>query len=701
MSTPVRTLMIGPYAQEFAEVAGLSDGLPSPDVRALTIDGKGRLWAGTASGLAVRENNAWRAISPPAGLVNCLLVQGDVVWAGGVDGLYRVSATGESQQIELGERAGPVVALASDGAGRVFACCEESLRIVQGERVQAVPYPPPVIFPRDAEFVNGRLYIGASEGIRAYDGKEWQTVTKQESGLLSDDVRDLAVDSQGTMWVATGAGLCLFDGGKWCEQITGKEGLPWEDLLSVALGPGGVRWVGSTMGAMKLQEGEWHYYFGRRWLSGDEVRAIALGNDGTAWLGTPTGVSRVYTKTMTLEEKCAIYEEIIRLRHNRNGYVASCGLQRPGDLSSFIYEATDNDGLWTAIYVGAESFQYGATRDPQARELARESVYAMMDLEKKSTLEGFPARALVHKGERVIKSGGEWHDTADGKGEWKADTSSDELDGHYFAFAVYYDLVADEKEKEDLRGTVSRITDHIIEHGYYLVDVDGKPTAWGVFAPEMLNGPWEGQRGLNSLEMLSHLKVAYHVTGDEKYQAAYLDLVRNHHYALNIIYQKTTLPGDVNHSDDELAFLSYYPLVKYEDDPDLRAIYLRSLQRSWEIDRPERNPLWNFIYGALTGKDCDANLAVQTLQEIPTDMIEWAVRNSHRKDLPRDPEFDRFRRPQSLTPLRADERPIAKWNSNPFAFDGGGDGRGEDDGAYYLLPYWMGRYFRIIAEESR
>jgi hypothetical protein len=612
-----------------------------------------------------------------------------------------VSATGESQQIELGERAGPVVSLASDGAGRVFACCEESLRIVQGEQVRAVPYPPPVIFPRDAEFVNGRLYIGASHGIRAYDGKEWQTVTKRESGLLSDDVRDLAVDSQGTMWVATGAGLCLFDGGKWCEQITGKDGLPWEDLLSVALGPGGVRWVGSMMGAMKLQEGEWHYYFGRRWLAGDEVRAIALADDGTAWLGTPTGVSRVYTKTMTLEEKCATYEEIIRLRHNRNGYVASCGLQKPGDLSSFIYEATDNDGLWTAIYVGAESFRYGATRDPQARELARESVYAMMDLERKSTVEGFPARALVHKGERVIKSGGEWHDTADGKGEWKADTSSDELDGHYFALAVYYDLVADEKEKEDLRGTVSRITDHIIEHGYYLVDVDGKPTAWGVFAPEMLNGPWEGQRGLNSLEMLSHLKVAYYVTGDEKYQAAYLDLVRNHHYALNIIYQKTTLPGDVNHSDDELAFLSYYPLVKYEEDPDLRAIYLKSLQRSWEIDRPERNPLWNFIYGALTGKDCDANLAVQTLQEIPTDMIEWAVRNSHRKDLQRDPEFDRFRRPQSLTPLRADERPIAKWNSNPFAFDGGGDGRGEDDGAYYLLPYWMGRYFRIIAEEIR
>lgn len=699
MTTPVRTLMIGPYAQEFAQVEGLSDGLPSPDVRALALDAAGRLWAGTAAGLAVREADAWRVISPPGGVINCLVVHGDAVWAGGSEGLFRVSAAGECEQINLGERSGPVVALAADEAGRVFAACEHGLRIVEAGQVRSVAYPPPVIFPRDAKFVKGWLWIAASMGMRAYDGKEWATVTKQNSGLPSDDVRAIAVDSHGIMWVATDAGLCLFDGKDWCERITGRDGLPWEDLLTVALGPGGVRWVGSTMGAMKLQDGEWHYYYGRRWLAGDEVRAIAVAGDGTAWLGTATGISRVYTKVMTLEEKCSIYEEVIRLRHNRNGYVAACSLQKPGDPSSFIHVATDNDGLWTAIYVGAESFRYGATRDPQARELARRSVYAMMDLEKHSTVAGFPARALVWKGERVIKSGGEWHETADGKGEWKADTSSDELDGHYFAYAVYYDLVADEKEKQDLRATVSRITDHIIEHGYYLVDVDGKPTTWGVFAPEMLNGPWEGQRGLNSLEMLSHLKVAYHITGDEKYQNAYLDLARNHHYALNTLYQKITAPGDVNHSDDELAFLCYYPLLRYEDDPDLRAIYLKSLHRSWLIERPERNPLWNFIYGALTGADCDANLAVQTLQEIPTDMIEWTVRNSHRKDLPHDPAYDRFGRPQSLTALRADERPVAKWNSNPYRFDGGNGGRGEDDGAYYLLPYWMGRYHQIIEEQ--
>lgn len=291
-----------------------------------------------------------------------------------------------------------------------------------------------------------------------------------------------------------------------------------------------------------------------------------------------------------------------------------------------------------------------------------------------------------------------WPKSADGQWYWKSDTSSDELDGHYFAYAVYYDLVADDQEKQDLRRVARAISDHLIGHGYYLIDVNGKPTTWGVFAPEMLNGPWEAQRGLNSLEMLSHLKATYHITGDEKYQKAYLELARKHHYALNTLYQKINLVGHINHSDDELAFLAYYPLLRYETDPDLRAIYLRSLERSWQIERPERNPLWNFIYGALTGRACEAEAAVETLQQIPVDQIEWRVRNSHRKDLPHDPAYEGTREPQALVALRADERPTAKWNSNPYEFDGGSDGGSEEAGSYYLLPYWMGRYFGIISE---
>jgi hypothetical protein len=52
-----------------------------------------------------------------------------------------------------------------------------------------------------------------------------------------------------------------------------------------------------------------------------------------------------------------------------------------------------------------------------------------------------------------------------------------------------------------------------------------------------------------------------------------------------------------------------------------------------------------------------------------------------------------------VTLLPPDERPVMKWNSNPFDIDGGSDGRGEDDGAAFLLPYWMGRYHGMLLGE--
>ena len=78
------------------------------------------------------------------------------------------------------------------------------------------------------------------------------------------------------------------------------------------------------------------------------------------------------------------------------------------------------------------------------------------------------------------------------------------------------------------------------------------------------------------------------------------------------------------------------------------------------------------------------------------DLIQWRVKNSSRQDVPVDPMPDRFHNRQSLIVLPYDELPMWKWNGNPYALDGGFGGTGEDDGAYFLLPYWMGRYHQLL-----
>ena len=489
--------------------------------------------------------------------------------------------------------------------------------------------------------------------------------------------------------------------------LTGADGLPVEELSCLALAPNGDLWLGSDRGAVRWTGGRFEYYAGRRWLPDDRVTTLECLPDGSARVWTATGLSHIRFQSTTLAQKAEHYEALTDARHRRFGFVTGCRLLERGDLSRTRHCIDDNDGLWTAMYVAAQSFRYAVTRSEDARRKARESLLAILELEVKTPIAGFPARALTHHSEPEFgrHTDGEWHRTPDGEWEWKGDTSSDEMDGHYFAWGIYYDLVAGERDKGLIRDACRRVTDYIVGNGFYLLDIDGKPTRWGVWAPERLNDDprWRAERGLNSLEMLSYLKVAQHITGNHSYSQAYRDLVETHHYAHNALEQKV-MPGDFpgaenNHSDDELAFLAYCGLLTYEDEPQLRALYVASIERSWQVERPEKCPLWSFIYGAVTGRPCDAEAGAESLCEIPLDLVEWRAANSHRADLRLDPDPDRGGRPQVLRPLPWRERPLHKWNGNPYVVDGGSDLR-EECATFWLLPYWMGRYHGLIAESE-
>jgi hypothetical protein len=455
-------------------------------------------------------------------------------------------------------------------------------------------------------------------------------------------------------------------------------------------------WVGTKRGIFSyhLTTHSIQYFAGKRWLPADEATAIGFEGEKVIWVETAKGYSRIEFKEISLAEKAKAFEARVRARHVRHGLTAGSRLGIPGDLSSNQTAADDNDGLWTAIYVAANCFRYRVTGDADAREYAREGIEALMRLEEITGIPGFPARSFIKVGVDAQPEDGEWHTTADGQWRWKGDTSSDEIVGHYFAYPIYYDLVANEAEKKKIGAVVERITGHILDHGYQLLDVDGKRTTWGWWDPDSIWGDPD-ETGLRALRLLSHLRVAIHITG--KFQAAYDELIEKHRYHLLTRNQKIGIPGRINHSDDELAFLSYYPLLRYETDPKLRQVYRQSLERSWLVERPERNPLWNFIYAAGSGsKDFDRDQSLRTLREIPNDLVTWTVTNSQRHDLLLGPAPDRFKQIESLIVLPYDELPVMKWNGNPYRLDGGNGGRGEDDGAFFLLPYWMGRYHGLI-----
>ena len=510
--------------------------------------------------------------------------------------------------------------------------------------------------------------------------------------------------SDGDLLIGSGRGVVVQrTGGGAVEPFPPARQLPWNEITVIAAQDEDVIWFGTTRGLIRhgRKTGSIEYLAGARWLPDDRVLGVGFQpSRPIVWVETPAGYSRLDFTPITLAEKALRFEERVRSRHVRHGFTADSHLRRPGDLGSSVPVSTDNDGLWTAMYVAAECFRYKATRAPEARDNALQGLDALMRLESITGIPGFPARSIIRVGAEEQPRDGEWHPTADGLWKWKGDTSSDEIVGHYFAYPIFFDLVADESEKGRIREVVDRMTSHILDHGYHLVDLDGKPTRWGWWAPDEI---WADpdETGLRALNILSHLRVAWHITGKKRYLQAYGDLVNRHRYALLTRNQKINIPGHVNHSDDELAFLSYYPLLNYETDPALRAIYIESLERAWQCERAERNPLWNYIYAAGSGsRDFDAAQAIDTLRRIPLDLVSWSVSNAHRLDVVLDPVEDRFSRRQSTVVLPPDERPVMKWNGNPHILDGGDGGRSEDDGAFFLLPYWMGRFLGFLEKNS-
>jgi hypothetical protein len=585
------------------------------------------------------------------------------------------------------------------------------------------------------------LQVGTTKGLLTYNG-EWKVVAFAKGKRVNSITKDL----KGDLWLATTDGLLHRESEKWVNLddnlmafglkrhyfaleshqdkvlfgglfavgciaedgnnwlLTGADGLPYGPATSIHIS-GENMWLGTARGAIKKDK-SWHYYNGKRWLPNNKVNDILPLDEHTTWIATPEGISQIQEVEMTLEQKAVIFEERIKLRHDRHGLVSPSKLKTPGDLSTSRTVNNDNDGLWTSIYLAAECYRYAVTKDPEAKKSALKTYEAMERVETVTGISGLAARSFAAATDSVTQSRSphpkKWHPSPDGKWQWLDDVSSDETVGHFFSVSLFYDLVADNEMKVRVKSLVERIMNHIIDNNFQIIDLDGKPTKWAIWNPDSLNhnDNWAYERGLNSLQILSFLKTAVYITGNPKFEKAYRTLIEKHGYAENALQAKKYAPFENSHSDDLLAYLPYYCLIRYANTDQFLPVYTKSLQRSWNVAQQDHIPLWNIIASAGLKKDCDLNYALQELQLIPMDMISWKMENSHRWDLPQNPLLGRFRGIQSVKPIPTPEGGISKWNTNPHQYDTGDNGTTEDDGAYFLLPYWMGRYHGYFVEEK-
>lgn len=701
------SVLVGRYPQEVAVMYSEKNGLPSNDVQTVSVGKDGQICAVTAKGIALFADGGWKA--GPA-VSDMETVRGQIT--------QKIQASGQTASFTATQ-------MAADGKGRLAAAATEGLLFVDSD--------------------------GKPQWLKVLDGEGRQWAV--------ENVLAVAFDSPGNLWFASKAGVGCRTGDTW-RFYTGAEGLPYNDFTCAAAGPDGEVWFGTHLGAIRFKEGQWAYRQGRRWLPDDDIRAIAVDAKGNAWFATGQGVGVIEHRMMTLAEKADFYENQAEkyVKRTEYGYLSEVSVKQPGQPESgIVYSDSDNDGLWTAMYGAGECFAYAATKNPQAKERAKKAFEALRFLQKVtqdcefSPPKGYVARSIrpmdwpdpnigrLEDDKRKTKEDilwkvyePRWPKSADGKWYWKSDTSSDELDGHYFFYPLYYDLVADtEEEKERVREVVRDLTDHMMTHNYNLVDHDGTPTRWGYYGPDSLNNDpmWWQERGLKSLSMLSYLWVAEHMTGDAKYADAAKELSEKHGYRANLMHYKIHFgPGSGNQSDDEMAFMSYYNLMKYAKDETLHGMGLFSFYMAWLNEQPEMNPFFNFAFAASSfGSEFKDPYGIHnirpwegwledslaTLEGFPLDRFDWGHQNSHRLDLvplkrhsavePTEEMYKKIRRGHRTNGkvLPIENRHFNHWNTDPWQTDYHGEGNGLASGTVYLLPYYMGLYHGFIKEENR
>lgn len=548
------------------------------------------------------------------------------------------------------------------------------------------------------------------------------------------------------------------------------------DYTCFAAGDDSVMWYGGKTGVTRYDpngeslEDKIMYFSAHRYLPHHAVDAI-LADGKDLWALAGDKVSHIEMLTLTAEEKAEI------LLEETNNYVMRRGMVSQRDLrehrnyeSRYPYAACDNDGLFTSGYAVGEMFRYATLREklgedhPRVKDARKNATKAceacLLLMYIHGRPEGFIARSYHVTGEPVPDDGifykregktahciettyakengrvGEevpcdypvperlaalYRDLGytDDDIYYKADTSSDEVTGHFLQMKFAHDFLAegDPELDELIKDACKRTTLHIINHGFEFCESSGKPTTWAKWSKNYFENDPIGyvDAPLNSSEMLVYLKITMYITGekglwqetyDKLISEGYADLGPKHYdrFYQGAMREKVNPEEDLMYGDNMLALMTYWMLCTLEDNEELLEKY-RAAFRSWSgLILREHTPGYDFMYKlGVPDADIDIEKDAKWFTHFETNRLLASV-NSRRHDvavkLGRNYEEKREYEISAL--LMPDERHVSKYDRNPYdLFMGENRGTCIESCYIYTYAYWIGRYYGFIDEEGQ
>ena len=344
------------------------------------------------------------------------------------------------------------------------------------------------------------------------------------------------------------------------------------------------------------------------------------------------------------------------------------------------YTRCGDSAIWTGHYLAAESFRYAVTADSVALANVRGALAGLKSLVDVTGTDVL-ARCLVPMSS-AFAAGITSEESANGihtsgQNFWVGNTSRDEYLGVFFGLSVAYGLINQADVQASVQALTTRMLDFLVGHAWSVVMPDGTVSTTFVIRPE---------------EQLALMQVGKQVNS-ASFASGYQSMASS-------LASLTTLPvivdaGDVRDSyfKFNLDAITFYNLIRLEADKSLLAQYNAAYAVYWNAIKTHMNPHFNMIDRALNGPNAtrDAQTAAYVSQFLQRPRRDVYVNLEGR--FPSCVSADQSCNPIPI-PLRVTTDFL--WQRSPFQLVGGGSGTIEGAGIDYILPYWMGRYYKVV-----
>jgi hypothetical protein len=346
--------------------------------------------------------------------------------------------------------------------------------------------------------------------------------------------------------------------------------------------------------------------------------------------------------SVPLKEKAAVFEKNILKNHWIDGLypsIVEVPLDGgPVDQSTTGYSNIAHSVCWTANYLTGQAYRYAFTKDAKVRRHAGRVLQAMVRCMKITGVKGLQARGYVYgHGDSYEEREGSakseaWHQ---GVGRysnlrWRGDPSHHNYSDSIHGYAAYYDLAADEKQKELIGKAVHDLVGYWAFNDGFIRKHDGSVSTH-------ILGITDGRTpNLRTVMAAAGLKAAHHITGDDAFDDEYQKLVEQFGFRKWEEFPQRMRKRQ-GHDDAEHVFGHLDNLFRQETDPELLGFYRKVLAALWQNHKDDRQSLFSYIYVSLVPDCPDRDRALRealwTLRTWPTNRAFRPRMNSIRPDI--------------------------------------------------------------------